>query len=104
MNGGIFLDLKKAFDTVDRDILLSKLAFYGLQSQTVDWFKSYLLNRQQLFYVNGVPSDKNALSCGVPKGSILGPLLFLICINDLPECLDYSISRLYADDTNNRKL
>ena len=67
MNGVIFLDLKKAFDTVEHDILLSKLAFYELQSQTVDWFKSYLSNRQQLCYVNGVPSDKNAFSCGVPQ-------------------------------------
>ena len=100
VNGVIFLDLKKAFDTVDHDLLLSKLAFHGLQSQTVDWFKSYLSNRQQLCYVNGVPSVKNTLTCGVPQGSILGPLLFLIYINDLPKCLDHSVARLYVDDTN----
>ena len=100
VSGVIFLDLKKAFDTVNHDLLLKKLNYYGVQNQTITWFKSYLADRQQLCKVNGVSSAKSSISCGVPQGSILGPLLFLIYINDLPTCLDYSTGRSFADDTN----
>ena len=100
VSGVIFLDLKKTFDTVDHVILLKKLFDYGVQGQTASWLKSYLKDRQQFCVVNGLSSVKNRIVCGVPQGSLLGPLLFLIYINDLPNCLDHSIGRPFADDTN----
>ena len=100
VSGVIFLDLKKTFDTVDHVILLKKLFDYGVQGQTASWFNSYLKERQQFFVVNGLSSVKNRIVCGVPQGSLLGPLLFLIYITDLPNCLDHSIGRSFADDTN----
>ena len=100
VNGVIFLDLKKAFDTIDHEILLMKLACYGVDDQSLLWFRSYLNDRQQICHVNGVYSNKDFITCGVPQGSILGPVLFLLYINDLPKCLDHSIARLFADDTN----
>ena len=74
---------KKAFDTVDHDVLLGKLSLYGIQESAYDWFKSYLNNRTQKCVVNGSLSKVCSLGCGVPQGTILGPLLFLIYINDL---------------------
>ena len=99
LNGVLFLDLKKAFDTVDHEILLKKLNFYGVDSISLKWFQSYLTDRKQRTYVNGSLSDYGFTVCGVPQGSILGPLLFLIYINDLPASGLSSIPRLYADDT-----
>ena len=96
VSGVIFLDLKKAFGTVDHAILLKKQFDYGVQGQTASWFKSYLKYRQQFYVVNGLSSVKNRIVCGVSQGSLLGPLLFLIYIF----CLDYSIGRSFADDTN----
>ena len=97
---GIFLDFQKAFDTVDHCILLDKLYFYGIRGQAFEWFSSYLHNRQQLVNYCGCESDFITIKCGVPQGSILGPLLFLLYINDLPQVSEYFMPILFADDTN----
>ena len=93
-----FLDLTKAFDTVSHEILLKKLELYGISGPTLDWFKSYLSNKDQVCVVQGYTSEPRTINCGVPQGSILGPLLFLY-INDLPACLKYATARMFADDT-----
>ena len=98
--GLVFIDLKKAFDTVDHDILCKKLELYGVLQRELSWFRSFLSNRKQFCRVNGVDSDVGDLEVGVPQGSCLGPLLFLICINDLPQAVQASSVTMYADDTS----
>ena len=97
---GVFIDLQKAFDTVDHTILLKKLDHYGIRGSANDWFKSYLTNRKQFVSINGYDSREIVMPYGVPQGSVLGPLLFLVYINDLHNAIKYSTVRHFADDTN----
>ena len=97
---GLFLDFSKAFDCVNHDILIKKLFHYGIRGNCLDWFRNYLLSRKQYVIYKGINSSKQSISCGVPQGSILGPLLFLLYINDLANISDKLFTILYADDTN----
>lgn len=97
---GVFVDFQKAFDTVNHDILIRKLEHYGIRGIPNNWFKSYLTDRKQYVTLDGTDSDHAVIKHGVPQGSVLGPLLFLIYINDLHECIKYSTTRHFADDTN----
>ena len=96
---GVFIDLQKAFDTVDHNILLRKLELYGIRGKCNNWFRSYLKGRKQYVFLNGKKSNYKEVLFGVPQGSVLGPLLFLIYINDLPKALIFSDVTLFADDT-----
>ena len=96
---GTFIDLKKAFDTVDHQILLSKLEHYGVRGIAKEWFSSYLSDRFQFVTIQEQTSQKEIISHGVPQGSVLGPLLFQIYINDLPNAISNSQTFLFADDT-----
>ena len=96
---GVFIDLQKAFDTVDINILLRKLELYGIRGKCNQWFHSYLTDRRQYVRVNGKNSGFKQIFYGVPQGSVLGPHLFIIYINDLPNALIHSESTLFADDT-----
>ena len=94
----IFLDLKKAFDTVNHDILISKLHCYGIKGSALNWFISYLTDRSQVVTINSHLSDSQNINIGVPQGSILGPLLFIIYVNSLPDSVTCKCI-MYADDT-----
>lgn len=96
--GAVFLDLRKAFDTVNHDILLSKLHTFNFSADTINWIKSYLSNRLQCVRIQSQQSTALSLSTGLPQGSTLAPLLFSIYINDLPSACNIPI-QMYADDT-----
>ena len=95
----VFLDLTKAFDTVDHQILLSKLSAYGLSGNSLQWFSSYITDRKQRTCCGKEMSNELPVTQGMPQGNISGPLLFVIYINDLPSILECCCASLYADDT-----
>ena len=97
---GLYLDFSKAFDTIDHEILFMKLYHYGIRGVSLSWFKSYMSNRSQFVSYNGDVSATRRIKCGVPQGSILGPLLFLLYVNDLASVSEFLKSALFADDTN----
>ena len=96
----VFVDLQKTFDAVDHQILLAKLNHYGIRGVSNDWFKSYLCNRNQYLSINGYESSPAVINRGVPQGSVLGPLLSLLYMNDLNQSIKFCKVHHFADDTN----
>ena len=99
VNFALFLDLKKAFDTVNHEILIREVKVYGMKDIEVEWYRSYLRNRQQYCSLNGNKSSSRPVTCGIPQGSCLGPLLSISYLNDFETCLKFSKANLYVDDT-----
>ena len=97
---GIFIDLKKAFDTVNHSVLLDKLYHYGLRGQVYNWFKDYFTGRKQFVQLGNIKSNVQNITCGVPQGSLIGPLMFLIYVNDMENAIKYGDIKMFADDTN----
>ena len=96
----LLIDYSKAFDMVSHEILLYKLRHYGIRGKAHDWFRSYLSNRSQFVAIDGERSSTKSITTGVPQGSVLGPLLFILFINDLPNINSKVQFILYADDAN----
>ena len=99
LTGAVFIDLRKAFDTVDYAVLLRKLSSLGVVQGELHWFRNYLMNRTQVVDYHDVASAAESVSIGVPQGSILGPLLFILHLNDLPDVVVECSILMYADDT-----
>ena len=97
---GIFVDLQKAFETMDHEILLSKLDYYGIRGTSNNWFKSYVSNRKQFVSINGYDFGLAERNCGVPQGSVLGHLLFLLYMNDVNQSIKFCKVHHFTDDTN----
>jgi hypothetical protein len=98
VTGVVYLDLKKAFDTVNHQVLMKKLKCLGVHGRTLSWFQSFLSNRSQQTVIGNSLSDSLKISVGVPQGSILGPLLFLVHINGIQKCLKHCQMVIFADD------
>ena len=97
---GIFVDLQRVFDTVNHEIILEKLNYYGFRGIINFWFRCYLHDRKQKVCINGFKSETKPINDGVPQGSVLGPILFLLYINDFHECIKFSETFHFADDIN----
>ena len=99
LTGAVFIDLRKAFDSIDHDVLLNKISRLGVRHRELQWFKNYLHDRTQVVEFQGVTSAAESVIAGVPQGSILGPLLFILHLNDLPKAVIKCSVLMYADDT-----
>lgn len=100
MTAGVFLDLSKAFDTISHEILFYKLEHYGFRGIALSWIKSYFKNRKHFVQFGKIKSSEAITRCGVPQGSILGPLFFILYINDIPNSVRSVELLLFADDTS----
>ena len=99
LTGLVFIDFRKAFDVIDHELLLKKLSIYGVCPSSVAWFKSYLSKRKQFITLGKVKSEQLTVKHGMPQGSILGPVLFLLFVNDMPLNIHKSTMDIYADDS-----